>query len=99
MKIRFRRIKAGSLFKLVFIASGTVFIPMFIFFGILALFGAKTVTVANEPVTGIMGLLSALIMAPIFTLLFAVVAWIGAYIGIRIFGNFKPLEIEYVPSE
>jgi len=99
MKIQLRRIKAGSLFKLVFIACGTIFIPMFVFFGILALFGAQTVTVSNEPVTGIMGLLAALIMAPIFTLLFAAFSWVGAYLGIRMFGYFKPLEIEYVPSE
>lgn len=99
MKIRIRRIKAGSLFKLVFIASGTVLMPMFVIFGIMALFGAETVTISNEPVTGIMGLIAALIMAPIFTLIFTIFLWIGAYLGIRLFGYFKPLEIEYVPSE
>lgn len=99
MKIRLRRIKAGSLFKLVFLTSSAIFMPMIILFGVLALFGAKTVTFSGEPVTGIMGLVTSLIMAPFFTLLFAVFLWVGAYLGIRIFGYFKPLEVEYVPAE
>jgi len=99
MKIRLRRIKAGSLFKLVLLASGTIFIPMILFFGVLALFGANTVTLSGKPVTGIMGLVTAVIMAPFFTLFFAVFLWVGAYLGIRLWGFFKPLVIEYVPAE
>lgn len=98
-KIRLRRIKAGSLFKLIFLATASVFVPMIVFFGILALFGAKTIMVSGEPVTGIKGLVSALIMAPIFSLLFSLFGWIGAYIGIRIWGYFKPITLEYVPAD
>jgi hypothetical protein len=98
-RIRLRRIKAGSLFKLIFLGTASVFIPMFIFFGILALFGAKTVTVSGEHVTGIMGLIAALIMAPLFTLFFSLFGWIGSYIGIRVWGYFKPITLEYVPVE
>ena len=98
-KIRLRRIKAGSLFKLVLISSSTIFVPMILFFGILAYFGAKTVSLSGEYVTGVTGLITALIMAPFFTVLFSLFAWVGAYIGIRIFGYFRPLELEYVPAE
>ena len=98
-KIRLRRIKAGSLFKLVLLSSSAIFIPMIIFFGVLAFFGAKTVTFSGEHVTGVKGLITALIMAPFFTLFFSLFAWIGAYIGIRVFGYFWPLELEYVPVE
>ena len=98
-KIRLRRIKAGSLFKLVFLSSSAIFIPMIVFFGVLAFFGAKTVTFSGEQVTGVKGLVTALIMAPFFTLFFSLFAWIGAYIGIRIFARFWPLELEYVPAE
>ncbi|WED65254.1 hypothetical protein PXH66_00100 [Synoicihabitans lomoniglobus] len=97
-RIRLRRIKAGSLFKLVFLATSAVFCPMFLFFGILALFGAKTVTVSGSPVTGIMGLVAALIMAPLFSVIFSLFGWIGSYIGIRIWGHFKPITLEYVPA-
>jgi hypothetical protein len=98
-RIRLRRIKAGSLFKLVLLSSSAVFIPMIVFFGVLAFFGAKTVTFSGEHVTGMKGLVTALIMAPFFTPFFSLFAWIGAYVGIRVFGCFWPLEIEYVPAE
>ena len=98
-KIRLRRIKAGSLFKLVLLSSAAVFIPMIIFFGVLAFFGAKTVSLSGEHVTGLKGLITALVMAPFFTIFFSLFAWVGAYIGIRLYGYFWPLELEYVPAE
>ncbi|MBI3886289.1 MAG: hypothetical protein HY302_11250 [Opitutae bacterium] len=98
-KIRLRRIKAGSLFMLVLLSSSAVFIPMIVFFGVLAFYGAKTVSISGEYVTGLKGLIAALIMAPLFTVLFSLFAWVGAYIGIRVYGYFWPLELEYVPAE
>ncbi|MBI2496601.1 MAG: hypothetical protein HYV75_01265 [Opitutae bacterium] len=98
-KIRLRRIKAGSLFKLVLLSSSAIFIPMIVFFGVLAFFGAKTVSFSGEHVTGLKGLITALIMAPFFTIFFSLFAWVGAYIGIRVYGYFWPLELEYVPAE
>jgi len=97
--ITLRRIKAGSLFKLVFLATATVIVPLFLFFGLLALFGANTVSVAGEHVTGIKGLVSAVIMAPLFVIIFSLFAWFGAYVGIRCWGLFRPLSLEYVPAE
>lgn len=97
-KIRLRRIKAGSLFKLVLFSNSAIFVPLIVFFGVLAFFGAKTVALSGEHVTGLKGLITALIMAPFFTLFFSLFAWIGAYIGIRVYGYFRPLELEYVPA-
>ena len=97
-KIRLRRIKAGSLFKLVLFSSSAIFVPMIVFFGVLAFFGAKTVSISGEHVTGVIGLIAALIMAPVFTVSFSLFAWVGVYIGIRLFGYFWPLEIDYVPA-
>lgn len=98
-KVRLRRVKAGSLFKLVLLANSSIFIPMIVFFGVLAFFGAQTVTLSGEHVTGVKGLMTALILAPFFTLFFSLFAWIGAYLGIRVFGYFRPFELEYVPAE
>ena len=97
-RIRLRRIKAGSLFKLIFLATSSVFVPVIVFFGVLALFGARTVTVSGEHVTGIMGLVASLVMAPLFSLFFSLFGWFGAYIGIRIWGSFKPITLEDVPA-
>lgn len=97
-RIRIRRLKAGSLFKLVLLSSASVWIPFFVLCGVTALYGAKTVTFMGNSVVGVTGLVTALIMGPFFALFFAVVGWIGAYVGIRIFGYFSPITIEYVPA-
>ncbi|WP_146180223.1 hypothetical protein [Opitutus sp. ER46] len=85
--------------KLVLVGSATVICPMALFFGVLALFGANTVAVSGRPVTGIMGLLAAIIMAPIFVLFVSLFAWVGAYLGVRIWGHFRPLDLEYISAD
>ena len=95
-KICVRRIKAGSLFILVTASICSVFIPFAIFFGILALFGFETVHVNNQTVVGIAGLVDAIIMAPIFSIIFSAFVWLALYIGIFICGFFKPFTIAYV---
>lgn len=97
--ITLRRIKAGSVFKLVLLTTTTAFVPMILFFGVLAFFGAKTVSVSGEHVTGVEGLISSVIMAPFFVVIFSLFAWLGAYVGIRCWGYFRPLSIEYVPAQ
>lgn len=96
---KIRRIKAGSLFKLIFVVSLSVFVPFFLLCGIAALFGAKTVSVGESHVTGVMGLVSAIIMMPIFAACFGGFAWCFAYLAIRVIGKFSPLTLEYVSVE
>jgi len=98
-KICIRRIKAGSLFKLVAIGVFSVMVPLFVFIGVLALFGFRTVYVNHQQVYGIAGLFAAIVMAPIFSLVFSVFGWIALYVGIRIFGHFKPITISYVSAD
>ena len=95
-KICVRRIKAGSLFILVTASICSVSIPLFIFFGILALFGFGTVHVNYQTVVGVEGLVDAIIMAPIFSIIFSVIVWLALYIGICICGFFKPFTVAYV---
>jgi hypothetical protein len=97
-RISIRRIKSGSVFKLVFASVATVFVPMMLLFGVLAFFGADTVSVSGEHVKGVKGLVASIIMAPIFVVIFSLFGWLGAYIGIRVWGHFSPLILEYVPA-
>lgn len=96
---KIRRIKAGSLFKLIFVISLSVFVPFFLLCGIAALFGAKTVSVGESHVTGVMGLVSAIIMMPIFAACFGGCAWFFSYLAIRLVGKFSPLGLDYVSAE
>jgi hypothetical protein len=76
-----------------------VFIPFFLLCGTAAFFGAKTVSVGQNHVTGWWGLIAAIIMAPLFAAVFGGITWFFAYLSIRILGKFSPLVIEYVPAE
>ena len=98
-QILVRRIRSGSLLALIFVGVAGFVLPAFLLFGVLALFGANTVRVGGEPVTGFMGLVAAVTMAPIFTLLISLFAWVGGYFSIRVWGHFKPIKLEYVPGD
>jgi len=98
-KIRIRRIKAGSLFQLVAAAAFSVIFPSFVFFGILAFFGFNTIFVNHHQVYGVEGLIAALIMAPFFSLFISVAGWLALYVGIFIWGHFKPITISYISAD
>jgi hypothetical protein len=94
-----KRIKAGSLAALVFSGTAMMMIPMCIFFGVLAFFGAKTVHINGTYVTGVGGFLLSLLYGPLFTGIFGLFAWAAAYLGIRLIGHYKPYRIEYVSAQ
>ena len=99
MKIRARKLTKGSLFKVLFIGFATSFFPFILICGIASLFGASTVTVNDRPVTGIMGLVAALIMYPIFCLIFPSMMWLGYAFGLWVYSWFRKIEIEFVEGE
>ena len=91
-----RRIKSGSLAALVLTGVGALMIPLCIFFGVMAFFGANTVQFNGAYITGVGGLLLSLIYGPFFTAIIGLMGWTAAYIGIRVIGYFRPFKIEYV---
>ena len=96
--IHLKRIKAGSLFKLIATAVFSVLVPLIVFFGVLALFGFRTIHVNFHPVFGMQGLLASLVLAPLSSLFFSVIAWIAIYLGIFVRSFFGPISIVYVPA-
>ena len=91
-----RRIKSGSLAALVLTGVAALIIPLCIFFGVMAFFGAKTVQFNGAYVTGVGGLLLSLIYGPFFTAIIGLIGWAAAYLGIRAIGHFRPFKIDYV---
>ena len=98
-KIRIRRIKAGSLFRLLTAAVFSVCVPWFLLLGILALFGLQTIYLNGHAVYGIEGLIAAIIMALIFSVISSIIGWIVLYVVILIWGHFMPITISYVPAD
>ena len=82
--------------KLVFVGVGTMMIPMCVFFGILALFGAKTITLGSSHVTGISGLALGILYGFLFSGIFGALALPAAYLGVRIWGSFAPIKLELI---
>jgi len=99
-KISLRKIKAFSLFKLMFIASGAVCIPFWTCYGFFSLLGnTKTFVFEETPIVGTSGLAIGILLGIGSAILVAILAWLGACVGIVVFGFFRPISLEYVREE
>ena len=99
MKIKSRKLRKSSLFKLIFVSQ---LVPMGLFFlvcGIAALLGKETVEVNGSHLTGVMGVIAAIIMYPIFLILFSSIIWVGAEFGLWTFSLFQKIELEFIDGE
>lgn len=99
MNIEVKKITKGSLFKLLFVGGLFGFFFLFIACGIAAYFGAETISVNGENVTGFKGLTSAIIMWPFFSAAFAGFMWLFMAFGLWIYSLFKPLKLSFVASQ
>ena len=95
MIIKAEKISKGSFFKLLIISLGFGFFFFFLLCGIAAAFGASTVTLNGQHVTGIKGLISAIIMWPLFSLFFSCFLWVFGVIGLWVYSFISPLTIEF----
>jgi hypothetical protein len=81
--VRVKRIEAGSLFSLIAAAVFSLFVPLILFGGVLAFFGVSSIGLGAIHLrfgnVGLPGLLSALVTAPIFSLVVSVAVWIVLY--------------------
>ncbi len=94
--LRVKKISAGTVYKMVAIGLGTLFVVFGVISGIMGVMGVDTgLTFNNQPVTGI----KAIVIAPLFSLIGALImtAIFGSMVvlGLWIYSFFKPLKIEY----
>ncbi len=99
MKIRARNISGGSLYKLLLIGISTPLLLFILLCGIASLFDADTVHWGDKPITGIWGLISAVIMYPVSCVMSAAFAWLGIAFGLWIYSRFRKIEITFVDGE
>ena len=99
MRVRAKKMTKSSLFRLLFIGFAIPLFPFMLACGIASAFGANTVTVNNRPVTGIMGLVAALIMYPFFCVIFPSIIWVGCAIGLWVYSKFRKINVEFVAGE
>jgi len=97
--ITVRRIRGGSLVKLILFGSmigGAAVMTVFGFFG---LFGAEIIMWNDHYVTGVKGFLASPFMGLFGGGIMGLMSSFFIYIGLRIYSFFRPLEIEYIPSD
>lgn len=65
-----------GLFGLLYWNIFSIYLLIFIFLGLLSLFGIKPIEFNGEPTYGILGLITSLLMAPLIALVTAFATWI-----------------------
>ena len=86
-------IRAGSLFKILLIGHAFSFGLVIVSMGIFSLFGYETVYIGDVPAVGPKELISALLAATLFTVMFAFVNWVFVFVGNWLFTRFRPYDI------
>lgn len=88
--MQIRDLKAGSVFKMMFLSIATTMLVLALLFGVMAMFGANTVNANGRPVHGIAALPISLLLSGLVSLLFSVLGFVGFLVlrtlfpGIRI---------------
>ena len=88
-----RGIKAGSLYKVLFIGHAFSFGLLMVCMGVFSLFGYETVSIDSVPAVGLKGLLTAVMAAALFAVVLAFINWIFVFTGNWVFTRFRSYDI------
>jgi hypothetical protein len=88
-----RRLRTGSVFRIV--AAGCFFtlVPFCIVMGVLALFGVDALKWNNEPVLGWKGFVAAPFMGLFMAAVFTAFGGVGLGFGLWLYSKFRPLTL------
>ena len=89
------KISKGSFFKIMFTGFSLGLFVFFLVCGIAAMFGAEIVHWANQPVTGIKGLIVALLIWPVFSVFMTTLLWVFGILGLWLYSFYKPLKVRF----
>ena len=95
MEVTAKSITAKSLFKILFNSVGIGFFLLFVVFGIFALLGFETFKYNGEHVTGIFGLIGAIVSGSILAVLLPCLLWLVGVVGIFVNSLFGNLTIKF----
>ena len=96
-KIKVKRLRGGTLLRLLLIGNFIFFIPLSIIIGILGFFGLVSVNIDDKPVTGLTGIISSL-FAGLWTALFlSIFIWGTSFLGLWFYSKFRSIELGYIP--
>jgi hypothetical protein len=93
-----KRISVGSVYKLFAVGLAFGMVPLGLFFGVLAFFGANTVTWNGRHLTGIAGLFGGPLIGVFLSLLFTALVGSLCAFGLWLYSLLRPLQISYKQS-
>jgi hypothetical protein len=85
------RLYSGSVYKLIGIGLTCSVVPLSLLMGVLALFGASTVTWNDRPIMGMWGLAFSPLIGILVTLLLTFIVGTACVAGLWIYSKFRPL--------
>jgi len=95
--ITVKRLRAGTVFKLLLIGNLTFFVPLGLLAGVMSMFGASTVIWNDQVVTGLPAMLVSPLSGAVFALVISVLGWISVFIGLWVYSAYRPVELEFIP--
>jgi flagellin-like protein len=85
------RLYAGSVYKLIGIGLTCSVIPLSLLVGVLALFGAGSLTWNDKPIVGLWGLALSPVFGLLLTLVLTFVLGTACVLGLWLYSKFRPL--------
>jgi hypothetical protein len=95
--IQTKGLSIDSLFKIIFLGLLFSLGPLMVIAGFCSYFGIHSITLNGEYVFGLKGLLTGIIMAPLFPLITASLLSIFIAFGLWLYTRFKSLNIKIKP--
>jgi hypothetical protein len=99
MKIKAKRIRSGSLLKILSLAIGIPFFLWFVLLGVLALAGVETVQLNGEQIYGFSGFFKSILYGFLGTTVMVAIWFVQGYIVLYIFSKFRWIELEFSDAE
>src|SRR4051812_14468627 len=93
-----RRVSFGSVYKLLVVGLACGMIPLGLVFGVMAFFGAHTVTWNQEHITGIAGLVAGPLMGAFLAVMFTAFFGSLCIVGLWLFSRVRPMQIAFKPT-
>lgn len=92
-RISFDRLYVGSVYKLIFIGLLCSMVPLSVLGGVLAIFGADTITWNGQTIYGFAALLVSPLVGIVSAGIFTLFLGTSCMAGLWLFSKFKPLSL------
>jgi hypothetical protein len=92
--ITIRKLSTGTIFKLIAIGNLCSIIPFSLLMGILAFFGAETVTWNDKQLVGLEGLIASPFIGLFISFIFTAFFGILVSFGLWVFSKFRTIQID-----